>query len=159
MKIQLVRFMSDFELQLYLSGEEMENNTIWGEKRGHQASGSEGFCFFPLEGNDPMELVHILSGIATMEKVVILETEYENVRKSVGRYRDPEKDKVSLETLFRSLFSPPEAQMKEEYCTKAYNIETFKPLRIGSVLYPYYEPPIVWEWWAGLPASPKGAAR
>ena len=80
--MQLCRFMSKEELDRYLAWENLENHTDW--KQEHNMTTSKGFCLFPVRETDtPEKLIHVLSGITTVQYVL----EVEAPAGTDGRYR------------------------------------------------------------------------
>lgn len=112
--VRLIRFMSEEELTDYLKGKTLVNNTKF------EQNGSEGFCFFNADEIDPVTAQHILSGIATMEFMVVFSVEertFETMKKSKGRYHLPGKPLQETEYL-------------PEYSTTEYNRHDFFPWQI-----------------------------
>lgn len=149
-KIKLVRFMSDEEFERYLHGANMENHTNWKRDRAKR-TGSVGYCFFPCD-EEPERMLACLTGIATLEKVVIMETDTKNVRKTYGRYRDASKDQLTLYELLTNPEKQVPVRIRPEYCAERYNSKDFTPLKVGNVLDPFRRV-IDWYWRVGYPVQ------
>ena len=127
--MRYVRFMSQDELDKYKAGETLKNVTDW-RKKG-QVTSSIGFCFF---GDDvaPEKRMEYLTGVVDLDCVAVFECIDGKMKKSSGRYRDPDKD-VCVDP-FDFLFNPPEMMRVDEYCTEMYSRETMRLVREGKVV-------------------------
>ena len=126
--MKLLRFMSIRELDKYLVGDVLRNDTEWG--RGLGKTMSKGFCFFPVgkKYDDPETRVRYMAGVADLERAVLFETSVP-LMKSFGMYRDP-NEKLP-ESLFDILFTPPKMIRQDEYCTTSYSNQSMKIRKIG----------------------------
>lgn len=121
---RFIRFMSEEELEKYLRGDKLENNTI----HEGRIKGSFGFCFFDSTDLDPITAHHVLSGIASLEYMVEFmvkdDVAEKMLTKSKGFYHMPDT---------------PLCQGKElpEYCTKSYNREDFIVYQIWHLVVSY----------------------
>lgn len=121
--VRLIRFMSEEELEAYLRGEDMVNETEF------EQSGSKGFCFFNADEIDPLTAQHILTGIATMEYMVefaVEERTLETMTKGKGRYHLPGRPVL-------------EGTYLPEYSTTKYNRKDFFPWQIWRL---YIQTPV-----------------
>ncbi|MBQ9613250.1 MAG: hypothetical protein IJV14_11800 [Lachnospiraceae bacterium] len=126
----LIRFMSIQEIEKYLAGEVLGNDTPW---KVISKSTSEGFCFFPAEPA-PESRLHYISGVVDFSVVA----EFEVIgpimlMKGTGRYRDPESD--APKTLYEAFFKPPKMMEVEEYSIRGYSKSTLRLLRMGTVVF------------------------
>lgn len=122
--MKYVRFMGYSELTSYMQGKTLTNDTKW--RQAGQCSDSEGFCFFD-DSVRPEERMAYLTGIVTMDVVAIFErTSEEPMKKTQGRYRDPEKD--------RGIFSPISMKFVDEYSVKNYSMNDMKLVDAGVVV-------------------------
>lgn len=126
--MKLLRFMSNKELDDFIAGNVLCNDTNWSS--GISKSGSKGFYFFPVgEQYDPPERrLSYVSGVVSLEKAVIFETS-QLFKKTYGMYRDP--DEKLPESLFDMLFTPPKMIRQDEYCTTSYSEQMMRIRRIG----------------------------
>lgn len=112
-KRAFIRFMSEKELEKFLKGEPLVNDT----KHNGRIKGSEGFCFFDVFDIDPITAHHVLTGIATLEYMVeflVDEDLAEKImKKTEGFYHLPA---TPLD----------EGKPLKEYCTKSYNRDDFR---------------------------------
>lgn len=132
--MRYVRFMGFKELEKYLNGETLVNNTVWRERA--KCTDSVGFCFFD-DSVAPEERIEYLTGVVDMDCVLVCErADGKQLRKSCGRYRDPSKDILTFDAMVMTNVP--------EYSTEQYSLETMKPVRIGVVMDPYYERSITW---------------
>lgn len=112
--VRLIRFMSEEELEKFLDGKPLENNTKF------EQNGSEGFCFFKADDIDPITAQHVLAGIATLDFMVefyVEERTVEKMTKAEGKYHLP-GDPIMKTT------------MLPEYSIKSYNRKDFWPYQI-----------------------------
>ena len=124
-----VRFMSFEEFEKFITGQVLENCTDW-RKQG-QCTDSVGFCFFD-DSVPPEERIEYLTGVVTMEAVVVFERlSDEPMRKSQGRYRDQEAD----EDIFNPLAPIPMMKV-DEYSVESYSREDMRLVRLGEVTSP-----------------------
>ncbi len=133
--MRYVRFMSYDELEKYMRGVKLVNNTDWRKKA--QCTDSIGFCFFD-DSKEPEERLEYLTGVVTMDCVAVFERiSNKPMRKSKGRYRDPDKD--------IDIFKPVPVMMTvDEYSVKSYSMEDMRPVRVGVVVDPYFDKRIEW---------------
>lgn len=136
--MQLCRFMSKEELDRYLAWENLENHTDW--KQEHNMTTSKGFCFFPVRETDtPEKLIHVLSGITTVQYVLEVEAPAGSMHRSYGIYRDIEKDDgwtIPVPTI-----------EKTEYCTEKYSWFTMKMIRYARIEYhPHFPVTYLFHW-------------
>lgn len=106
--------MSEEELEKFLNGKPLENNTKF------EQNGSEGFCFFKSDDIDPITAQHVLAGIATLDFMVefyVEERTVEKMTKAEGKYHLP-GDPIMKTT------------MLPEYSIKSYNRKDFWPYQI-----------------------------
>lgn len=130
-----VRFMGYSELEKYLKGETLVNNTDWRERA--KVTNSVGFCFFD-DSVEPEKRLEYLTGVCDLDYVVVCEcTNEKRLRKSCGKYRNPEKDNL--------MFVNPTMMDVPEYSTTRYSCETMHPVRVGVVIDPYYDRNIEWR--------------
>lgn len=112
--MKLFRFMSLEEFRKYQRGEELYNNTNHKEKYNYKTP-SVGFCFFDFEKYRPEQMIHSLTGIASLEICLVVETEKSNVKESYGQY-----------VLYKKWQINSKVQKITEYCTTNYNNKDFK---------------------------------
>ena len=125
----LIRFMSIQEMEKYLAGEVLRNNTTW--KRINKTT-STGFCFFPAEP-EPEQRLHYVSGVVSFDVVAVFELAAPiMLKKGVGKYRDPEQD--TMQSLFEALYTKPKMMEVEEYSLTEYSKQTLKLIRMGTVV-------------------------
>ena len=127
--MRYVRFMSQDELDKYKAGETLRNLTDWRKRA--QVTSSVGFCFFD-DAVKPEKRMEYLTGVVDLDCVAVFECIDGKMKKSSGRYRDPDKD-VCVD-LFDFLFNPPEMMRVDEYCTEMYSRETMRLVREGKVV-------------------------
>ena len=129
-----VRFMGFAELEKYLKGETLVNKTNWRKKA--QCTNSIGFCFFD-DSVEPEKRMEYLTGVVDLDCVAIFECKDERkLRKSYGRYRDPEKDILA--------FFKPIMMSVPEYSVTRYDRDTMRIVKAGIVIDPYYKRLIEW---------------
>lgn len=122
--MRVVRFMSEEEYQRYWQGEVLRNGTdqreIWA------GSSAKGFCFFEVgpAHDTPEERLHYLSGIASMDRCVIMETDA-RMTKTVAKYRNPWLDNE------RCLIDDIPTMERAEYSIEEYSRGKFRPIRVG----------------------------
>lgn len=112
--VRLIRFMSEEELDKFLSGKPLKNTTKF------EQNGSKGFCFFKSDDIDPITAQHVLAGIATLDYMVeffVEERTVEKMTKAEGKYHLPG------DPLFEATNLP-------EYSTTEYNRQDFWPYQI-----------------------------
>ena len=127
--MRYVRFMSGTELEKYKSGQTLKNVTDW-RKKG-QVTSSIGFCFFD-DTVPPEKRIEYLTCVVDLDFVAVFECIDGKMKKSSGRYRDPDKDAGA--DLFDFLFKPPAMMSVDEYCTEMYSQKTMKLVREGKVV-------------------------
>lgn len=133
-----VRFMSFEEFEKFITGQALENHTDWREQG--QCTDSVGFCFFD-DSVPPEERIEYLTGVVTMEAVVVFERlGDEPMRKSQGRYRDQEADKNTF-----NLFAPIPMMRVDEYSVESYSWEDMRLVRLGEVISPIERKINWWE--------------
>lgn len=121
-----VRFMSFEELMKYMGGRLLVNHTDW--RKAAQCTDSVGFCFFD-DSIPPEKRIEYLTGVVTMDCVAIFErTTDKPMRKSQGRYRDPEKD----QNIF-NLLAPPPMMSVDEYSVESYSMKDMRLAMCGVV--------------------------
>ena len=139
--MKLFRFMSDEEYNKLTNNEVLFNNTK------HTArTNSIGFCFMDYEQYKPEDAVHFLSGIVSLDKCVIFETNKE-LNKTYGEYAKPIEftgnngiDMINLFRRWEDTFTA------DEYCTTEYSLKDFKILKIGTINFDdYYNECINWR--------------
>lgn len=144
--MKYVRFMGYSELEKLLKGENLVNNTDWRKRA--MVTDSVGFCFFD-DSIGPEERLEYLTGVCDLDCVIVCECANEKkLRKSHGRYRDPEKD--TLLTLRPVMMDVP------EYSITSYNRDIMRPVRVGVVVDPYYDRKIEWQEVKTEKSTPKG---
>lgn len=140
--MEYMRFMGTKELTDLISGRVLQNSTDW---RGEGwSTGSVGFCFFDCD--EPAEKrLHYMVGMPSW--VVEFESDIE-MRKSYGRYRDPDADDVfrnacedyisrdAIERLsFIGLdFQTTPVQRVAEYSIRQYDRKALRIVRIGAIV-------------------------
>ena len=121
---RFIRFMGEAELEKYLKGKELINETI----HNGRIKGSFSFCFFDQEKIDPITANHLLMGIATLDYMVefIVEDDIADkvLTKSKGAYHLPNAPLTKSTVL-------------EEYCTKTYSRKDFMPYQIWHLMMKY----------------------
>ena len=127
--MRYVRFMSQDELDKYKAGETLRNLTDW--RKRSQVTSSVGFCFFN-DAVKPEKRMEYLTGVVNLDCVAVFECIDGKMKKSFGRYRDPDKDAGA--DLFDFLFKPPAMMSVDEYCTEMYSQKTMKLVREGKVV-------------------------
>lgn len=134
--MRYVRFMSIEELNKYLSGEKMVNNTVW--KDGGYKTDAVGFCFF--DDSEPpqkrREYCHLTVPSSTDVWAVFEQIGGEPLRKCTATYRDPKKDNINLEQIISELamygrFRDIPTMEVTEYSTTEYSQETLKLVAVG----------------------------
>ncbi|MDO4647745.1 MAG: hypothetical protein Q4B26_03770 [Eubacteriales bacterium] len=146
--IRLLRFMGFAEMLQYLEGRKLVNNTVWREN--HSRTSSVGFCFFEdTEEETPEERLDYLRGVVHLEVVAVFQANKNDLKKGIGKYRDPEKDDA-LSVM--QLWSPTQSQVKEEYSAKMYSKDNFYLLKLGWIKDPLKDE-IEWIWSRGMPIS------
>lgn len=121
-----VRFMSFEEFVKYMDGVVLVNRTDW--RKAAQCTDSVGFCFFD-DSVEPEKRIEYLTGVVAMDCVAIFErVSDEPMRKSQGRYRDPEKD----QDIF-NLFALPPMMSVDEYSVESYSMVDMRLVRYGVV--------------------------
>ena len=127
--MELIRFMGIREMEKYLAGDVLRNETTW---KGISKSNSKGFCFFPAEP-EPEKRLHYLSGVVDFDVAARFETIGPLlIRKGIGKYRDPMAD-VGI-SLFDALFGSPKLMDIEEYSMVEYSKKTLRLLQLGTVV-------------------------
>ena len=127
--MRYVRFMSEYELKRFQAGEELVNDSDW---KKFNKSESIGFCFFDDEVT-PEKRMEYVSGVVNLDRVVVFEhIGGEPLKKSFGKYRDPERD-ISPKDLFEAIFKPTTPIDVPEYSTKTYSQNTMRIVKIGKV--------------------------
>lgn len=126
--MKYVRFMSQDELDKYKSGKTLRNLTDWRKKS--KVTNSVGFCFFD-DTVPPENRMEYLTGVVDLDCVAVFECIDGKMKKSSGRYRDPDKD--TYVGLFDFLFNPPKMKKVDEYCRKMYSRESMRLVREGKV--------------------------
>lgn len=120
--MKFYRYCSREEYQKFQRGELLENLTQYRDD-------CQGFCFFSFKDlQEAQHTLHQLTGIVTPEMLMILETN-KPLNKSQGKYAKP----LPKDADFFDFFNPLLAEMKDEYCTTAYNKEDFKLLEAYEV--------------------------
>lgn len=137
--MRYVRFMSIEELEKYLRGEKLKNNTVW--KDGGYKTDAVGFSFFDDSEPPQKRLEYYSRGITCTTDVwaVFERIGGEPLRKCTGTYRDPKKDNASikqkiLEALTAALCGKfPDIPTMEvtEYSTTEYSKETLRLVAVG----------------------------
>lgn len=132
--MKYVRFMGFEELEKYMKGETLVNKTDW--RRKAQCTDSVGFCFFD-DNVKPEKRMEYLTGVVDLDCVGVFEcADEQKLRKSYGRYRDPERDNL--------MFLRPAMMKVPEYSIERYDIHTMRPVKFGVVLDPYFNRSIEW---------------
>ena len=141
--MRLLRFMSKEELDSFMAGNILCNDTDWSS--GISKTNSKGFCFFPVgEQYDPPERrVSYMAGVACLDMAVIFETN-QPLEKTYGMYRDP--DEKLPESLFDTLFTPPKMKRQVEYCTTSYSNQTMIIRKMGRPKLVSHGWDIDWYW-------------
>lgn len=151
-RIRLLRYMGFTEMIQYLDGKILTNNTRWDERA--RKSTSVGFCFFEDTAEEtPEERLEYLRGVVNLGIVAIFETSENNVKRRIGRYRDPKKDEINL---IPTADAPIGTMIITEYCTKQYSRKEFQMLKLGCIE-DEWENKIHWIWESGLPISATSA--
>ena len=118
------RFMSEAELEKYLKGEPLINETV----HDGRIKGSVGFCFFDATDIDPITAHHVLTGIATLEYMVEFMVEEDVAKriltKSKGNYHLPEDPLYKGTPL-------------TEYCTTKYSRDDFGLYQVWHLMISY----------------------
>lgn len=121
--MRLFRYMSEQELEKYLSGKTLYNHS---DHKGSNTS-SVGFCFFNQDDIDPIKAYSCLIGVASVDYLVVFNVTGDaekQLTKSYGVYRKPE---VGNET----------EQIKlTEYCTTHYNKRDFQLYQAWQLMVP-----------------------
>ena len=113
---------------IFQAGEELVNDSDW---KKFNKSESIGFCFFDDEVT-PEKRMEYVSGVVNLDRVVVFEhIGGEPLKKSFGKYRDPERDKPK--DLFEAIFKPTTPIDVPEYSTKTYSQNTMRIVKIGKV--------------------------
>lgn len=90
------------------------------------------FVFFDDEVA-PEKRMEYVSGVVNLDHVVVFEhIGGEPLKKSFGKYRDPERDKPK--NLFEAIFNPVSSMYVPEYSTKTYSQNTMRIVKIGKVI-------------------------
>lgn len=133
--MRYVRFMGIDELEKYLHGKTLINKTDWRKKA--QCTDSVGFCFFD-DSVKPEERMEYLTGVVDLDCVAVFEcADSRKLRKSYGRYRNPDIDKP--------MFLKPITMMTvPEYSVTRYSRDTMRLIKVGVIIDPYYERLIKW---------------
>lgn len=128
--MNFVRFMGEGEMEAYLNGKVLRNETNW---KGIGKTDSQGFCFFP-DTPAPEERLHYLSGVVDFDVVAVFATKGPiMLRKCSGSYRDPNEKLPG--NLTEALFAPPKMIQVDEYSMKEYSASSLRLLRIGTVVF------------------------
>ncbi len=132
-RMRYVRFMSHSEFTRYAAGERLTNRTDWRKRA--QCTDSIGFCFFD-DSIEPEERLAYLTGVVDLDIVAVFERRSAvPMRKSQGRYRDPDRDGTAW---------PPEMMAVDEYSVKSYNQADMELVKVGVVVDPYFLRKIKW---------------
>lgn len=139
--MKYVRFMSQQELERYLSGETLHNKTIWREKQRN--SNVIGFCFFD-DSCTPEERLAYVTGVVDISKVAIFERiSPDPMRKSTGIYRDPEKD--DIENWLDILLGEVKTMDVPEYSIEEYDQKTMRLIKTGTPVVNLGDYSIKWD--------------
>ena len=123
------------------------NNEVLFNNTKHTArTNSIGFCFMDYEQYKPEDAVHFLSGIVSLDKCVVFETDKE-LDKRWGIYGTPIKftgnngiDMINLYRRWENTFTA------DEYCIEEYSLKDFKILKVGTINFDdYYNECIDWS--------------
>lgn len=126
----LIRFMGIPEMEKYLAGDVLRNETTW---KGINKSTSAGFCFFPADP-EPEKRLHYVSGVVSFDVVGRFETIGPvMLRKGIGKYRDPMAD--NPKSLMEALFSKPKMMDVEEYSLTEYSNQSLRLTQMGTVIF------------------------
>lgn len=132
--MKYVRFMGVLELEKYVKGETLKNDTVW--RRKAQCTDSVGFCFFDTSAT-PESRIEYLNGVVDLSCVVVFEAvEGKKLTKSKGRYRDPARDDSN------SLLPP--MMSVTEYSTTEYSLRDMRAVKIGAIEGGLLKPWIKW---------------
>ena len=132
---RFIRFMSEEELERFLKGEELVNETV----HNGRIKGSFGFCFFDADQIDPITAQHALAGIATedymVEFLVSDDVAEKCLTKSRGMYSVPKASTIEREKITENtLLDNQDICILPEYCTKKYDRATFMPFQIWHLM-------------------------
>lgn len=139
--MKVFRYMSESEFLKYQNKDslinEMNQSTIC-------KTTSKGFCFGIGGKKEAQKAFEYLLGVVTHEIVCIFEVDDSILVKSVGVYRDPDKDNLT-EVNFANIFDNVPLKEIEERCITNYNYENLKLVSYcKDVTYRFFNPN--WKW-------------
>lgn len=112
--MKVTRFCSQRELDKYLAGETLTNDTDH-YRGGKGGSTSVGFCFTT---DEPRTAWRYLKGIVQADVCIVLDIDKNRLRKSSGKYADY-SDGIGFKSC-----------LKTEYCTREYSQRNARLLKV-----------------------------
>lgn len=115
--MKVTRFCSQHELDKYLAGETLTNDTDH-YRGGKGGSTSVGFCFTT---DEPHAAWRYLKGIVTAEVCIVIDIDKKCLTKSSGKYADW-SDGIGYKSC-----------LKTEYCTRQYSQQNSRLLKVIDI--------------------------
>jgi hypothetical protein len=125
--------MSIREAMIYFSGDTLKNDTHHTGR-----TNSVGFCFFPLEQDEPETAFRYMAGITNMDVCIVFEVNDKTLAKMKKGY--------GIYSSYKEGAKWGDTQTLTEYSIKEYNIKDFKPVKACFGCAGYYYNNRKWRW-------------
>lgn len=131
--MKLFRFMSAREAFEYFGGHNLKNNTHHTGR-----TNSVGFCFFPLDQDEPETAFRYMQGVVDMDVCIVFEVDDKTLSKMKKGY--------GVYSSYKEGWKWGDTQELVEYSITEYNNIDFKPVKVCFGCAKYYYNNKKWSW-------------